>query len=156
MWVVPVVVVAVFDRVAKEAAAPRFTRAGLAKARAVWPVPNVSTIANEAIIKRRIVLLSGRQVELYMLHSPPKFNSVPESTHPSMKPKASHSKLTTNTPQPHPSVGGCLSPPLGGGRFGSGDDVTAQRQGYGFRAAGDAQLGKDVADVGFDGGWADG
>src|SRR3990170_236526 len=39
---------------------------------------------------------------------------------------------------------------------GSVDQSLAQRQGDGFRAAGNTQLGKDVADMGLDGGGADG
>ena len=52
-------VIPVFVKIAKEAAAPRFTGAGLEKARAVCPVPNVSTLANVANNNRRTVLLSG-------------------------------------------------------------------------------------------------
>ena len=39
---------------------------------------------------------------------------------------------------------------------GSSEQPVAQRQGDSFRAAGDAQLGQDVADVRFDGGGPDG
>ena len=35
------------------------------------------------------------------------------------------------------------------------DDVMANRQGHGFRAAGDVELGQNVADVGLDGRGAD-
>jgi len=59
MWAAPVAVVAVFDKVAKDAAAPKSTGAGLAKARAVCPVPNVSAMANVAMTNRRSVLPSG-------------------------------------------------------------------------------------------------
>jgi hypothetical protein len=48
-----------FAKITKEAAAPRFTGAGLAAARAICPVLNVSESANVAINNRRTELLSG-------------------------------------------------------------------------------------------------
>ena len=58
--VVPVVVIPVFDKTAKDAAAPRFTGAGLVKARALCPVPNVSVITNAVNMNKRTILLSER------------------------------------------------------------------------------------------------